>query len=494
MSQYDVQADLIKRHQMIADALRQSGNEGAQYAPPSGNRAYHHSAWEGINKALQQGLGAYQSYKAGEEKKALDKEDQAHLGDLIKSTQPSDLTYVDPGMNAQRIQPQAPDAPVYPKIDPVAGNQQIETDRQNGMRAAALRGLQYGGSSGPLASEMMTRDLFPAPKKIDRVDLGDKIGVYKDGVLSGYEKKGMSPDETAKLQMETSDKAAQRDYQNRQLKETTRAHDLEHGDRAANLDLKKIDPNDPQSVASMTAVARGDEPYPAQIFNRYPGQKPAYDAALQRINPDFRANAYDDAKATDTEFTRGMAGRIVSAQNSTVAHLQTYGKLVDAVQNGKDPQLVNRLLATMSREFGGQAVPNLEAAAGILGTEIEKAININGAGTGAEREAKAKSLGSQLASGTAHSVANTYKTMLLGQLQSQRQKFVGGKTLNKPSEKDKADVEAEFDRRFLTDDTKKSLHDSLAAAAPQPPASVVKPYADPGKEAAYQAYKKSHGG
>lgn len=72
MAQYDAQEASIKRQQMIAKALRDSGNQGFDPAASAGRLVYARSPWEDINKVFQQGAASYLDNRA--EKRATDLE------------------------------------------------------------------------------------------------------------------------------------------------------------------------------------------------------------------------------------------------------------------------------------------------------------------------------------------------------------------------------------------------------------------------------------
>lgn len=74
MGQYDVQEASIRRQQMIAKALRDSGNQGFDPAATAGKLVYARSPWEDLSRIAQQGLAGRLDYLA--EKKATDLQDQ----------------------------------------------------------------------------------------------------------------------------------------------------------------------------------------------------------------------------------------------------------------------------------------------------------------------------------------------------------------------------------------------------------------------------------
>ncbi len=150
MATYDSTAAQIKRQQMIADALRTSGNESIQYAPPSGNRAYKHSAWQGVNKILQSVLGAYLGNRAQKQQTELDEKDKAQLAELMTAARTA---------NAPDATEPAPSSDVGPTQVPDQFKSQ--EDRTRALQAAVLRGQQFGGSSTPYAEEFTKRELFP---------------------------------------------------------------------------------------------------------------------------------------------------------------------------------------------------------------------------------------------------------------------------------------------------------------------------------------------
>jgi hypothetical protein len=232
MATYDNRAAQIKRQQMIADALRASGNEGVNYAPPSGNRAYRHSSWEGVNEILQQLTGAYLGNRATKDQSALEQQDQANTKQLIDSARSvEDQGFVRP----------ITDVAGTPNPAAMAQNQNLDTDRTAAMRAAALRGVQFGGTAAPLAGEMLSRDLFPSQKEVKYQDLGDRIvSIGPNGEIIGSLPKGTTPDasasraaaEAARLQAQEQHQADQlhSDQQNQLGRESSAANSQRSND------------------------------------------------------------------------------------------------------------------------------------------------------------------------------------------------------------------------------------------------------------------------
>lgn len=152
---------------MIADALTQSGNQGVQYAAPSGNRAYKHSEWEGVNNILQKVIGAYLGSKADKQAAALDQQDQGQLGDLVKAQRDSQAPDVNGELDPNLQSAEGP-TPVPPAAKPLSKMERVAKFREQ-----VLKGQQFGGQSGDLAGKLLEREVLPPVQQPYTLNAGD---------------------------------------------------------------------------------------------------------------------------------------------------------------------------------------------------------------------------------------------------------------------------------------------------------------------------------
>ena len=146
--------------------------------------------------------------------------------------------------------------------------------------------------------------------------------------------------------------------------------------------LKTLSPTD---QAHVKAISEGREPFPTP---RMMASNPYYERladAVAQYNPDFDATAFSTRKNANTAFTTGIQGRQLLAFGSAVKHLETLGKLVDALENNDTAQL-NMLSNIWQKQTGGNAITNFEAAKGIVAKEIMKSIVTGGGGVEERQE------------------------------------------------------------------------------------------------------------
>lgn len=106
-------------------------------------------------------------------------------------------------------------------------------------------------------------------------------------------------------------------------------------------------------------------------------------ASSRGMTPEQVADAWRTAPGT-LRFILGKDGRDTVSLGTATRHLDTLAEYAKA-WNAGDVGTINRLSASISREFGGTAATNLETVAHIVGPEIVKAIGIAGAGTREDR-------------------------------------------------------------------------------------------------------------
>lgn len=93
-----------------------------------------------------------------------------------------------------------------------------------------------------------------------------------------------------------------------------------------------------------------------------------------------------------TSFAGGQLGNQTRFLNNSIGHLGVMRDLVTALGNG-DVQLANKAKQAWAKQFGSDAPTNLQAAAEIIGPEIQKQLSGTSAGTKEERQALSNTAG-----------------------------------------------------------------------------------------------------
>lgn len=174
--------------------------------------------------------------------------------------------------------------------------------------------------------------------------------------------------------------------------------------------LKTLSPVD---QAHVKALNEGREPFPtAKMMASNPYYEWLADAVAQ-YNPDFDATTYSTRKKAAADFSTGIQGRQLLAFGSAVKHLETLGKLIDALGN-KDTIQLNRLNNLWEKQTGQSAVTNFEAAKGIVAKEIMKSI-VTGGGGVEERQELSRLLDAAKSPQQLRGVVNTYYELMKAQ-------------------------------------------------------------------------------
>ncbi len=196
MGQYDAQEASIRRQQMIAKALRDSGNQGFDPAASAGRLVYARSPWEDINKVAQMGAASYLDNRA--EKRATD----------LEATKTADARTRLGGMldtlagKSQNVLPQPND----PALSPLSGDVAVSNpitgqsatvgigDEMNQKRAALAGALK--GMDPVAAAEMLQgKAIEKALPSMEWKDVGGKlVQVGSDGSMGAAVDKSATPD------------------------------------------------------------------------------------------------------------------------------------------------------------------------------------------------------------------------------------------------------------------------------------------------------------
>lgn len=140
----------------------------------------------------------------------------------------------------------------------------------------------------------------------------------------------------------------------------------------------------------------------------------------------IRQGKMDTAAATNTlkDFNSGISSRRVTAVNTALNHLETMDKLVGDLGNS-NIGVFNRAANTFAKETGNPAPTNLNAAKQIVAAEVIKAIVANGGGV-TERQAAEQNFALANSPQQLKQVAETYRTLLGGQLDSLANQYETG--------------------------------------------------------------------
>ncbi len=115
-----------------------------------------------------------------------------------------------------------------------------------------------------------------------------------------------------------------------------------------------------------------------------------------------------------------QTGGTTVALGTAIRHLDTLEELArvwHSQAGSGDFVTKNRILGSLRREFGNDAITSLESAASIVGPEIIKAIGVAGGGTAEDRTAAEKRFGPYLAPGQLYGNVKTVEKLLAGQLE-----------------------------------------------------------------------------
>jgi hypothetical protein len=136
--------------------------------------------------------------------------------------------------------------------------------------------------------------------------------------------------------------------------------------------------------AVSAAQAAGNLPAPSVQSMSRPGGIAAAGRILA-ANPKYDFTTVAAKADAAKSFTDGPLGNSLRSVSTANGHLDQMLPLVDALGNG-NMQLVNKIGNSVSKQFGGTALTNLDAVKNVIGQEVVKAI-VAGGGTGGERDA-----------------------------------------------------------------------------------------------------------
>lgn len=222
------------------------------------------------------------------------------------------------------------------------------------------------------------------------------------------------------------------------------------GGSAAPLDF-----NDPSTKSYIELIANNKGKPPSA--GRNPQVRADIIKAVLQVNPKWDETKFEARQKQADSFAAGPLGSTARSLGVGVAHLDVLQGLGDALQNG-DVQMINAAKQEWSRQFGGEAPVDFEAAKSIVADEIAKGV-IGGQNAQSDREALAASVRSSSSPQQLKGVITTFQQLMGGQLGGLRQQY---QSVN-PGAND-------FDERFLTPETARILEQFSGAGGSNDPA------------------------
>lgn len=145
---------------------------------------------------------------------------------------------------------------------------------------------------------------------------------------------------------------------------------------------------------------------------------------VKQLNPDFSGATYPTTAAALKAFSSGAESKKVRSLNTAIAHMDSLDELAKALQNN-DTQAFNRVANYLSKETGGKAVTNFNAAKQLVADEVTSAV-VQGGGGQAEREEAARNFASANSPEQLLGVTQVYRDLLGGQLGSLSKQYEQG--------------------------------------------------------------------
>lgn len=303
------------------------------------------------------------------------------------------------------------------EADTALKNQQITAQKAGALaKAPGLKSsqvatfLQSEAASGRIAPDEL--DTLKASIPADPKALPDFLG--------SLAARGLTPDQNARL---TTPDANAKLSADTQVKTTGMNNSTQLAVQKAISDRQDskgadVDPAQVENVSDMIASGRM-APLGAMAMRTPFGQ-----AVMSRVaekNPAYRAQDFGTSSKAEKDFATGKQGNAVRSFNVGLSHLDTLGQLADAMGN-KDTQTINRLGNYFATQTGQEAPVKFEAAKKVVTDEIVKAI-VGAGGTGHDREEAAKTVSAASSPAQLRGVINTYKELMVGQLNGLDQQY-----------------------------------------------------------------------
>ena len=175
-------------------------------------------------------------------------------------------------------------------------------------------------------------------------------------------------------------------------------------------------------ASSTSALARTPPQFRQAVWQR-----------LQDKYPDWSEQTYNQENRANVAFGTGPQGNVVRSLSVATDHLDTLKQIAHALGNSDKPAY-NRLRQEYLKQTGSPLPTNFDAAKGIVGDEVVKAVvGSGGAGALADREEIKATLNRAMATGQIDGAIDVYIQLMGGQLKglrSQYERATGKKDFN----------------------------------------------------------------
>lgn len=449
MGTYDVESAKIKRQRMIADALRESGNEALPASIHTGGRFDAPvSPWQYASKALQQVLGAVNERQADKAEAKLSQQDKAQLAEVMQAqaaAQPDDAPTGD-------LDP----VPVLPGP--------TKAERQQKALAAAMRGQQFGGSAAPFSDEIVKQQLFPSEYTIGADDTRMRGGApiaygLPRTVNQPADDRALVPFEASTIPDATQEElSAGRALRARNaFKPGMVPYEKPNAPTAGTLPLT---PAQDKQAKQLGHAIYMYEKAPLSLTRNNPLNSAAMEYAIQegeQAGEPYREYEYPARSAALNEYNRGVRGRTVTAFNTMLEHLATLREAGAKLKNGESLDW-NKIGNWVTNRTGQKGLAGFETLRHNISGEIVKAVT----GTAGAESDRMHALADSLSSASPENfedILSDVEKLGVGQLRSQQQHFTATTGLG----------DARFRARLSP--RAQTLYDASSASSDTPPAA-----------------------
>lgn len=151
------------------------------------------------------------------------------------------------------------------------------------------------------------------------------------------------------------------------------------------------------------------------------GHREEYMNLAKQFDPDFDQKTYNQRYNAVNRFASGTQGQNLTSLNTTMYHLDTLEKAVDALNNG-NVQAFNQVGNFISRQFGYPNVTNFEGVRDIAADEVVKSV-LGSAGSDDDRRSMRQSILAAGSPAQLHGIIEKYQEMMAGRLHSLRYQY-----------------------------------------------------------------------
>lgn len=161
---------------------------------------------------------------------------------------------------------------------------------------------------------------------------------------------------------------------------------------------------------------------PANATGRSPVLNNLIMQEVLRQNPDYRAQNYASSNKAQMAFSTGQQGNTLRSVNVAISHMAILDDLAKAMNNGS-VQMLNQVKNRWQQEFGSPLPTNFDAAKGIVGDEVVKAVIGSGGGALADRENAQNQYSNAKSPQQILQVNATNRRLLAGQLEGLKKQY-----------------------------------------------------------------------